>query len=139
MEKIRVGKCVIELEDNTNDVLKEFKEAKKRAMWRIGEMLAEAAKKLCPVDTGLLRNSITHYERGSTVNVGTANEYAAYVELGTGIYAENGDGRQTAWSYQDALGNWHRTRGQESQPFIRPAFTQNLRNIERILADELED
>lgn len=46
-----------------------------------------AAKRLCPVDTGRLRASITHDlsedVRGLFAQVGTDVEYAKYVELGT--------------------------------------------------------
>lgn len=47
-----------------------------------------AAKRLCPVDTGRLRASITHSDvdrdgDAVKVRVGTNVEYAAYVELGT--------------------------------------------------------
>lgn len=46
-----------------------------------------AAKRLCPVDTGRLRSSITHElakdAQGIVGTVGTNVEYAAYVELGT--------------------------------------------------------
>lgn len=41
------------------------------------------AKLLCPVDTGRLRNSITHTRDDSSAYIGTNVEYAAYVELGT--------------------------------------------------------
>ena len=41
------------------------------------------AKMLCPVDTGNLRNSITHDADQTTAYIGTNVEYAAYVELGT--------------------------------------------------------
>ena len=41
------------------------------------------AKQLCPVDTGRLRNSITHkQEETDTEVIGTNVEYAPYVELG---------------------------------------------------------
>lgn len=46
-----------------------------------------AAKRLCPVDTGRLRSSITnaigHDEQGLVAVIGTNVEYAAFVELGT--------------------------------------------------------
>lgn len=69
------------------------------------------AKKNCPVDTGQLRQSITHEVEGNTGVIGTNVEYAPYVEYGTGIYAKDGNGRQTPWSYKDSKGNWHRTVG----------------------------
>jgi hypothetical protein len=57
------------------------------------------AKKRCPVDTGQLRQSITHEVEGNTGVIGTNVEYAPYVEYGTGIHAKDGNGRQTPWSY----------------------------------------
>lgn len=56
------------------------------AMNAAGLFVAGAAKKLSPVDTGLLRNSITNRVRkikGTvTGEVGTNTEYAAYQEFG---------------------------------------------------------
>ena len=50
----------------------------------IGGKVGSYAKKLCPVDTGRLRNSITHqqYDENTEV-IGSNVEYAPYVELGT--------------------------------------------------------
>lgn len=46
-----------------------------------------AAKRLCPVDTGRLRSSITHEVAvdldGLVARIGTNVEYAPYVEFGT--------------------------------------------------------
>ena len=98
---------------------------------------------LCPVDTGNLRNNITHVvdENGLTAYIGTNDKYAAYVELGTGIYAEGGGGRPTPWVYQDAKGNWHYTRGNKAQPFLKPAVADHKEQyrtiIERTLKGEL--
>lgn len=49
--------------------------------------IVNAAKRMCPVDTGRLRDSIT-WELGlmmglPTARIGTNVEYAPYVELGT--------------------------------------------------------
>lgn len=71
----------------TNDNRGAFKSAKDAAILsgleQIG-MLAEGhAKALCPVDTGRLRNSITHQvDSGEpAVYIGTNVEYAVFVEL----------------------------------------------------------
>lgn len=95
------------------------------------------AKKNCPVDTGTLRRSITSDIHDNYGEVGTNVEYAPYVEFGTGIFASNGDGRQDAWSYQDAKGDWHTTSGSRPQPFLLPALTTNRSNIEKIFQDEV--
>jgi HK97 gp10 family phage protein len=55
-----------------------------RALEICGGKAESYAKLLCPVDTGRLRNSITHQAESDTVMaVGTNVEYAPYVELGT--------------------------------------------------------
>ena len=96
------------------------------------------AKKNCPVDTGQLRQSITHEVEGNTGVIGTNVEYAPYVEYGTGIYAKDGNGRQTPWSYQDSKGNWHRTVGQHPQPFLEPALLENEEEILNLIEEEIK-
>ena len=60
-------------------------EAIARALEAIGLQCEGYAKMLCPVDTGNLRNSITHTVdvADRKTYVGTNVEYAAYVEMGT--------------------------------------------------------
>ena len=55
------------------------------ALEAIGLQAEGYAKMKCPVDTGNLRNSITHTvdADGQKTYVGTNVEYAAYVEMGT--------------------------------------------------------
>lgn len=71
--------------DNSQQVLSALEQAIERGLEKIG-LTAEAYAKLeCPVDTGRLRNSITHEVRigEKAVYIGTNVEYAPYVELGT--------------------------------------------------------
>lgn len=63
-------------------------------------LIVEAdAKNNCPKDQGILANSITHEVIGNVGYVYSTLLYAPYVELGTGIFAEDGTGRQTPWHY----------------------------------------
>ena len=78
-------------------------------------------------------------EREPAAIIGTNNEYAAYVELGTGIYAEGGGGRPTPWVYQDAKGNWHYTRGNKAQPFLKPAVAEHADKYREIIKNALEN
>ena len=130
----------IETHDNSKEISAEIKSALLRGLEKIGLVAEGYAKKLCPVDTGNLRNSITHVvdEQEPAAIIGTDNEYAAYVELGTGIYAEGGGGRPTPWVYQDAKGNWHYTRGNKAQPFLKPAAADHAIQYRKILEDELK-
>lgn len=83
------------------------------ALEEIGLLCEGYAKKLCPVDTGRLRNSITHAisNNESAVYVGSNTSYAAYVELGSAR--------------------------QKAQPYLRPAATEHKSQYERILRSKL--
>jgi HK97 gp10 family phage protein len=106
-----------------------------RALEAVGIALEGYAKLMCPVDTGRLRNSITHDVRDDKVYVGTNVEYAPYVEYGTGAGV---GGRSTPWKYQDAHGKWHTTTGHDPQPFIRPAVQDHLDEYKDIMEEELK-
>ena len=82
--------------------------ARNRALEIIGGKAESYAKKLCPVDTGRLRNSITHqqYDEHTEV-VGSNVSYAPFVELGT-----------------------HK---QKAQPFLRPAAENHTEEYKRIV------
>lgn len=74
----------VEIRDNTRECIKAKDEAVRRALEMIGLQAEGYAKLLCPVDTGRLRNSITHaQEDEETEVIGSAVEYAPYVEYGT--------------------------------------------------------
>jgi HK97 gp10 family phage protein len=98
------------------------------------------AKMNAPRGTGDLARSITSkVETNGNEVIGTVFtplEYAPYVEYGTGLFAEAGDGRKDVpWNYQDDEGNWHSTSGQHPQPFMRPALDENREQILKILAE----
>ena len=71
----------VEIQDHSAEVSAEIKAALLRGLKKIGLVAEGYAKKLCPVDTGNLRNSITHVvdEGGDAVYIGTNSEYGAYV------------------------------------------------------------
>lgn len=125
--------------DNSKEVLELFQQAAVRALEKCGLTAEGYAVKSVPVDTGNLRNSITHKvdSEEPAVYIGTNNEYAAYVELGTGKYYPGG--RQEPWVYQDAKGNWHMTHGQRAQPFLKPAIADHGDKYRKIIESELEN
>ena len=105
----------------------------------VGEVMEEAcllventAKMYCPVDTGQLRNSITHTVTDNVGYIGTNVKYAPYVEFGTGVWAKDGNGRETPCSYKDAKGEWHTTAGQHPNPFLERALIDNKEVIARL-------
>ena len=113
-----------------------------QAMEQACILVENEAKIKCPVDNGLLRNSITHYIEDNPNElvgvVGTNVEYAPYVEFGTGIYSSLGNGRQDRWKYKDAKGEWHSTIGQHPQPYLQPALEENRRKIEKMVKEQIK-
>lgn len=79
-----------------------------KALETIGLVAEGYAKRLCPVDTGRLRNSITHTVdiKGEAAYIGTNVEYAPYVELGTSR--------------------------QKAQPYLKPAAQDHADEYKRI-------
>ena len=129
----------IKFTDNSKEVLEAMQQAAVRALEKCGLTAEGYAKKLCPVDTGNLRNSITHTvdEEEPAAYIGSNSSYASYVELGTGEYVSGG--RPTPWVYQDAKGNWHYTRGNKAQPFLKPAAADHAGQYRDILESELKN
>ena len=130
----------ITLEDHSAEVYKELEAACQRALEKCGLVAEGHAKKMCPVDTGNLRNSITHTVTDSgerAAYVGTNSEYGVYVECGTGVYYPGG--RQTPLVYQDAKGDWHLTHGQRAKPFIKPAVAEHGEQYRKIIEAELKN
>jgi HK97 gp10 family phage protein len=95
------------------------------------------AKDKCPVDTGNLRNSITHkvVSDEHTAYIGTNTKYASYVELGTGMYYAGG--RQTPWVYKGSDGHFYTTEGNKAQPYLKPAVANHSSEYNKILKDAL--
>ncbi len=123
----------IHMTNNIPTALSNIQHAKDKALESCGLQGESYAKALCPVDTGALRNSISHNVSGDDCIIGTNQEYAAYVELGTGIYATTGGGRTTPWVYQDGKGNWHLTNGQRAQPYLKPAVADHSSTYRQII------
>lgn len=75
----------VSLKTNKAAIKRASTEAITRALEEMGMKAEKYAKLIVPVDTGNLRNSITHAaDVGSkTMIVGTNVEYAPYVEMGT--------------------------------------------------------
>lgn len=113
----------------------------KNGMGKACAAVEAAAKQKAPKDTGALRRSITSkVEVDDTTIEGdiyTPLEYAPYVEYGTGLFAESGNGRKTGWGYKDDEDNWHYTHGQHPQPYMRPALNENRDKIIQFIKEGL--
>lgn len=130
----------IRIKDNGGMVLEEFQAACLRALERCGMKAESYAVDLVPVDTSRLQQSITHKVDPAepAVYIGVPmgpTSYGIYVELGTGEYYPGG--RPTPWKYQDAKGNWHWTKGNPAQPYLKPAVADHTKTYRNIIEDEL--
>ncbi|WP_429663226.1 HK97-gp10 family putative phage morphogenesis protein [Bacillus gobiensis] len=109
----------------------------KRIVAETAEIMVSQMRALAPVaeiDGGNLRNSIDvkYLNRGLTAVITVGADYAVYVEWGTGIYAENGNGRQDPWVYYDEkLRRFVFTHGMHAQPFFRPGIEAGAQHFER--------
>lgn len=104
--------------------------ALKKSLEAAALLVERSAKQKAPKDTGALRRSITSKVEGLEGIIYTPLEYAPYIEYGTGLFAEKGNGRkEVPWNYQDDEGKWHSTSGLKPQPFMRPSLDENRQKI----------
>jgi len=107
-------------------------------------MVRNAARRHAPGSGPLSRNIIVKDQtEGKELQVGcgifaeAAINYAVYVEYGTGVYAENGQGRNTPWvapiitSNDGLIFRW--TQGMRPKPFMRPAWDEEKENVDKHL------
>lgn len=90
------------------------------------------------IDTSRLINSITHTVVGNTVFIGSNVPYAVWHEVGSGIYADDGNGRKSPWAYQDSKGQWHNTKGLKPIHFLRNAIADHISDYEQIAVNILK-
>lgn len=125
--------------DYSDEVLAAFDDACSRALERCGLQAEGYAKDLAPVDTGALRNSISHKVTGEpAAYIGTNMEYAPYVEFGTGQYSTTGGGTpKEKWAYVGDDGKFHIGVPMKPQPYLKPAIADHAQTYKNIFKDEL--
>lgn len=137
----------IKFTDNSIEVLTEAMKAKRAALEAVGLKAEGYAKRelteFPAVDTGRLRNSITHAigkgDDDDSVYIGTNVEYGKWIENGTGIYASDGQGRKDPWVYQDDEGNYHLTNGVRPVHFLKKAATEHSDEYREIVEKKFKN
>lgn len=100
-----------------------------RALEICGGKAETYAKKLCPVDTGNLRNSITHQREGDdTELIATAVTYAPYVEIGH---------HQEPGRYVPAIGKRLVASYVPGKPYMAPALQNHVSEYKEVFETEL--
>ena len=123
---------------NTMDEIGDINKLNK-ALGKACAIVEREAKIKAPKVNGELRRSISSKVENGVGVVFTPLFYAPYVEYGTGIFAENGNGRQDVpWTYKDEKsGKWVVTSGIHPQPYLRPALDENREAIIQIIKEGL--
>lgn len=107
----------VKLTDNSQEVIKLFEKATDAALEKIGLSAEGYAKreitKQKAVDTGRLRNSISHDTDGKDVYIGSNVEYAPYVEMGTKKMA--------------------------ARPYLKPAVTEHTATYKKLVENEYKN
>lgn len=157
----------ITLDDHSDEVLSALEAALARGLEKCGLVGEGYAKKLCPVDTGNLRNSITHtvIDSEKAAYIGTNSEYATYVEMGTGVYGPahtngywvyivGGTSNKSKhpgkrYTFEEAKRivailrkkglDAHMTDGRKATPFIKPAVANHAEQYQKIIKRELKN
>lgn len=133
--------------DHSDEFKRKLQQALEIAMEGVGAQLEGEAKDELEndprrVDTGHLRNSITHRVEtdGNEISaiIGTNVSYAVYVHEGTGKHKVGGGGRSDPWIYKDDKGKWHVTAGMKPNRFLRNAVERNKDQSIKYIEDEVK-
>ena len=132
--------------DNSGKIRAEFDNAEQRALIRIGMTVEAAAKRLCPVDTGRLRNSITfslsghgtnkqnvfakNKKTGDTQKVGSYGSGTIGSLYNRAVYV----GTNVEYAPHVELG----TVNMAAQPYLKPGAANSKNKIIRIIDSELK-
>lgn len=114
----------IVFKDFTKIVLDKIHDTGEQFLEEVGGEIETQAKRNTKVDTGKTKNSWEHIVNADKMEVQIGSRYknALWEELGTGIYALNGDGRKTKWVYRTEDGKFHATVGKKPRRALHRAY-----------------
>jgi HK97 gp10 family phage protein len=132
-------KVDVQIKDNTDKLIAELQRNQLSFVAQGGQAIRAQAVVKAPVAQsggGNLKSSIVteaYVDDGLAVSeTGPTAFYAPYIEYGTGIYAKNGQGRKTSWSFQMPDGRWVTTQGNRPQEFMEPGYQAAKGTIDRL-------
>ena len=140
-----MAKIDVSVTSNSKEFKNELNEVAEKVLTMWGMQAESAAKENCPVDTGLLRNSITYAIAGGGAN--TSN-YKADKGDASGSYSGQAQedkggprhvyiGTNVEYAEEQELGSFNHKVGQS--PFLRPAIEENIDYFREILEGELKN
>ena len=141
--------------DNSDKILAELEEQVLRALEACGQQAEAYAKLLAPVDTGLLRNSITHAIDGESAPIrsyhadrgsnGKSASDKGAGSVGFGVYSGKAPqdkhghravyiGTNVKYGIYQEMG----TKRSKAQPFLRPAIADHAGDYRTIIENTLK-
>lgn len=100
------------IRDHSDEVKAELEKKISLALEKVGRSAEDHVASLAPVDTGRLKNSITHIVDDRSTTIGTDVEYGKYQEAGTSRM--------------------------KAQPFLKPGILNNMDEYKNIIYEELK-
>ncbi len=131
----------VKFTDNSIQVIAQINREVINALEEASGELESQVKRNTKVRTGKTKASWTHKVNSAKneAYVGSNYENAIWEEFGTGIYAQNGDGRKDVpWVYQDESGKWHRTSGKKPRKALQKAFSTLKNRIESFFIERFK-
>nr|DAO63020.1 MAG TPA: putative tail component [Caudoviricetes sp.] len=129
----------VDVQDNTEEVLGAMAEQLGVGLEEIGLLAEGYAKRLCAVDTGRLRNSITHataaYSGVGTYQDNRGNSFTDATANGTPEENAVYIGTNVDYAVYVEMGTVHTP----AQPFLKPAATEHSDEYKRVLEAALRD
>ena len=132
----------INFTDNSIQVINAINQEILNALEEASGELEGQVKDNSRFDTGKTKNSWTHKvdEHKYEAYVGSNYENAIWEEFGTGIYAQNGNGRKDVpWIYQSEDGKWHRTKGKKPRKALQNAFKSMKNSIKKYFEERFKN
>ena len=117
--------------DFTTIVLQKIQENGEAFLEEVGGEVEAQTKRNTKVDTGKTKGSWEHIVNADKMEVQIGSRYknALWEELGTGIYALNGDGRKNKWVYRTPDGKFHTTVGKKPRRALYNAYNSKKNAI----------
>ena len=123
----------VEFRDFSTIVFQKMKQTAETFLEEVGGEVESETKRNTKVDTGKTKNSWERIVNADKMEVQIGSRYknALWEELGTGIYALNGDGRKTKWVYRTEDGKYHTTVGKKPRRALFRAYQSKKNEIIR--------
>lgn len=135
-----------DFESHVDDIIASKNAALRRAAEIIGGTAEGYAAELCPVKTGLLRNSITHAISGEAVRkkVYKANKGGKRGSYQGILFAEDGDGKISVYigtnvQYAPIVELGMPGSKRIPKPYLRPAINNHIAEYRTIYKTEMSD